>query len=127
MDHPAAIEANLPDINESASAGAAQEFHSLGEAVSAAQNDARRLAGEAAPKLRHALRTVAYDVAYGAAFGACFAVAFAREITPEAVKDGLACGARAGRDAAAKAKSAFDAATPPQLTDQPVPVECPAS
>lgn len=121
MDHPAAIEANFPASDDNATR-TAQEFHSLGEAVTAARQDARRVAGQAVPKLKHALRSIAYDMAYGAAFGACFTVAFAREVTPAAVKDGMARGAQAGRDAAHKAKSAFESLTPLRTSAQPVPV-----
>lgn len=104
-----------------------RQFQSLGEAVSAAKADARRLAGEAAPKLKDALRTVIYDVTYGAAFGACFAAAFAREVTPTTIKEGLARGARAGREAGAKAKSAFtpDPAAPADVVD--VGAACPGT
>jgi hypothetical protein len=122
MDHPTAIEANLPASGQPACDRTAEQFHSLGEAVSTARNDARRLAGEAAPKLKRAVRTIAFDAAYGAAFGACFAAAFAREIAPQAVKDGLARGARAGRAAAAKAKSAIGSLSPKQTDDSCVPV-----
>lgn len=133
IDHPSAIEANVYESHPCADDRVPQEFQSVGEAVHAAQDDARRLAGETAPKLKNALRTAAYDMAYCAAFGACFTVAFAREITPSAVKDGLARGARAGRDAADKAKSAFDSLARRPADDSPTPpmpavapAECPA-
>lgn len=106
-DHPTALEVNTPVATEPRTLPDPPSFHSLGEAMDAAKTDACRLAGEAAPKLKHALRTVAYDVAYGAAFGACFAAAFAREVAPTTLKNGLARGAKAGRNAATKVKGAF--------------------
>lgn len=86
------------------------KYHSFAEAVDAARGDASRIAGEAAPKIKDALKGAAYDLAYGAAFGACFAAAFAKEMAPSVLKDGLACGAKAGKEAAKKAKESFKSA-----------------
>jgi hypothetical protein len=125
MDHPTALEFNTPAATEPRTLPDPASFHSLGEVVDAAKADARQLAGEAAPKLKQAIRTVAYDVVYGATFGACFAAAFAREVAPGALKDGIARGAQAGREAARRAKAAFT--VPPQPATPAAPVECPAT
>ena len=124
MEHPTAIEANIPATTEPGELPDPRLFNTLGEAVDAARADARKLATEAAPKLKQTLRTVAFDVAYGAAFGACFVAAFAREVAPDALKDGLARGAKAGRDAAAKAKGIFTVPATP--AEAPAAGECPA-
>ena len=119
-----------PEVEVTPSANPAQPLpeprshQSLADAIHAASQDAERLAGEAAPKLKQAIRTVAYEVAYGAAFGTCFAAAFARELTPATLKESLARGARAGREAAAKAKAAF-APAPDQPAAETAAV-CPA-
>ena len=123
MEHPTAIEANIPTA-ETRELPDPRQFNTLGEAMDAARSDARKLASEAAPKLKQSLRTVAFDVAYGAAFGACFVAAFAREVAPEALKDGLARGARAGRDAAAKAKKILTVPATPH-PEAPAACECP--
>jgi len=125
MDHPTALEVNAPPVTEPRTLPDPPSFHSLGEVVDAAKADARQMAGEAAPKLKQAIRTVAYDVVYGATFGACFAAAFAREVAPGALKDGIVRGAQAGREAARRAKAAFT--VPAQPEPVAAPIDCPAT
>lgn len=90
-----------------ATAADCRKFESIRGAVDAARQDAGRIAGESAPKIKNAVKDVAHDLAYGAAFGVCFAAAFARELAPGALKDGLARGATAGREAAKRARESF--------------------
>ena len=88
-------------------------FKSVGNALKAGTQEARKKAEESAPTIKSAIGKAAYALSYGAAYGGSFGLTLLKELVPDPLKEGGSDGFSAGKDAAKKAmtpkkKSATD-------------------